>query len=65
MFTGEANETDRMAMVDNFQDPEQDHFVMLISTQAGGVGLNLTAANKVVIFDPDWSKCSSLPSWHT
>ena len=43
-------------MVDNFQDPTKDHFIMLISTQAGGVGLNLTAANKVVIFDPDWSE---------
>jgi SNF2 family DNA or RNA helicase len=56
IFTGEANENERMRMVDNFQDPELDHFVMLISTQAGGVGLNLTAANKVVIFDPDWSE---------
>lgn len=44
-------------MVDDFQDPKQDHFILLISTQAGGVGLNLTAANKVVIFDPDWSEC--------
>lgn len=44
-------------MVDDFQDPDKDHFIMLISTQAGGVGLNLTAANKVVIFDPDWSEC--------
>lgn len=48
-----------MQMVDNFQDPDQDHFIMLISTQAGGVGLNLTAANKVVIFDPDWSEFDS------
>lgn len=56
MFTGEASENERMDMVDNFQDPEQDHFILLISTQAGGVGLNLTAANKVVIFDPDWSE---------
>jgi SNF2 family DNA or RNA helicase len=34
-------------------DPEQ--FVFLISTRAGGVGLNITAANKVVIFDPNWN----------
>ena len=32
-----------MEMVDRFQDPEKDHFVLLISTLAGGVGLNLTA----------------------
>ncbi|WWC70970.1 uncharacterized protein I206_104923 [Kwoniella pini CBS 10737] len=48
--------TERMDMVDRFQDRSKDHYVLLISTLAGGVGLNLTAANKVVIFDPDWSK---------
>lgn len=57
VYTGEVSESDKMQMVDDFQDPEKDHFILLISTQAGGVGLNLTAANKVVIFDPDWSEC--------
>jgi hypothetical protein len=56
VFTGETNKDERMDMVDRFQDPDGDHFILLISTQAGGVGLNLTAANKVVIFDPDWSE---------
>lgn len=30
-------------MVDRFQDREKDNFILLISTLAGGVGLNLTA----------------------
>ena len=45
---------DRAQAVDNFNsDPGQ--FVFLISTKAGGVGLNITSANKVVIVDPNWN----------
>ena len=45
---------DRAHAVDTFNsDPGQ--FVFLISTKAGGVGLNITSANKVVIVDPNWN----------
>ena len=45
---------DRYKAVKEFNtDPTQ--FVFLISTRAGGVGLNITSANKVVIVDPNWN----------
>ncbi|GAB7344614.1 hypothetical protein MBLNU457_3102t1 [Dothideomycetes sp. NU457] len=51
---GSMNLQDRAAAVDSFNsDPSQ--FVFLISTRAGGVGLNITSANKVVVFDPNWN----------
>ncbi|KAL6815559.1 P-loop containing nucleoside triphosphate hydrolase protein [Trichoderma sp. SZMC 28013] len=49
----------RQDVVDTFNsDPTQ--FVFLISTKAGGVGLNITSANKVVIIDPHWNPAYDL-----
>ncbi|KAE8148320.1 P-loop containing nucleoside triphosphate hydrolase protein [Aspergillus avenaceus] len=51
---GSMNYDDRAKAVDEFNsDPRQ--FVFLISTRAGGVGLNITSANKVVVVDPNWN----------
>lgn len=46
------------AVADFNADPEQ--FVFLISTKAGGVGLNITSANKVVVVDPNWNPAYDL-----
>jgi DNA excision repair protein ERCC-6-like 2 len=51
---GKMNYVDRQKAVNDFNlDPGQ--FVFLISTRAGGVGLNITSANKVVVVDPNWN----------
>jgi len=51
LLTGDTR--NRQAEIDRFQDGATD--VFLISLKAGGVGLNLTAADTVVIFDPWWN----------
>lgn len=51
LLTGETR--DRKAAIEAFQGGKAD--VFLISLKAGGVGLNLTAADTVVIFDPWWN----------
>jgi len=56
---GSLSYEDRQKAVDDFNsDPQQ--FVFLISTKAGGMGLNITSANKVVIFDPHWNPSHDL-----
>lgn len=33
----------------------QDEFAFLLSSKAGGCGLNLIGGNRLVLFDPDWN----------
>lgn len=47
LLTGEVDGGRRQEMVDEFQDPEGNHFILLVSTLAGGTGLNLTAVCQV------------------
>ena len=42
----------RQASIDRFTK-DKDRFVFLLSTRAGGVGINLTAAQTIIIFDSD------------
>jgi SWI/SNF-related matrix-associated actin-dependent regulator of chromatin subfamily A member 5 len=38
-----------------FNDLDSDYRVMLISTRAGGLGINLATASDVVLLDQDWN----------
>jgi non-specific serine/threonine protein kinase len=53
-FDGSTSATDREKAIQNFQTNEKCR-VFLISLKAGGVGLNLTAADYVYIVDPWWN----------
>lgn len=44
----------RQSLVEKFNDPEGTHTIFLLSSKAGGCGLNLIGANRLILFDPDW-----------
>lgn len=52
---GSTSSQDREQRIDEFQDPEKQKFIFLLSTRAGGLGINLHAANIVIIYDSDWN----------
>ncbi|EDW57784.1 DNA repair and recombination protein RAD54-like [Drosophila virilis] len=45
----------RSKVVDRFNDPATDCFLFMLSSKAGGCGLNLIGANRLFMFDPDWN----------
>jgi len=46
---------ERQAAIDRYSAKDSEKFVFLICTEAGGPGINLTAADTVIIFDSDWN----------
>jgi len=51
---GKTKVEDRVEMVHKFNST-QNIFVFLISKKCGGTGLNVTGANRVILFDPSWN----------
>lgn len=51
---GSSNIADRRDMVNEFQTNPKI-FAFLLSTRAGGLGVNLTAADTVIFYDNDWN----------
>lgn len=45
----------RQEAIDRFNAPGAQQFVFLLSTRAGGLGINLATADTVIIFDSDWN----------
>lgn len=54
----------RQAAIDRFSKPDSERFVFLLCTRAGGLGINLTAADTCIIFDSDWNPQNDLQVRH-
>ncbi|KAJ4955644.1 hypothetical protein NE237_012427 [Protea cynaroides] len=52
---GTTKTEERGTLLKQFNAPDSPYFMFLLSTRAGGLGLNLQTADTVVIFDSDWN----------
>ncbi|KAM5353816.1 hypothetical protein ACJ41O_000466 [Fusarium nematophilum] len=56
---GETPVDQRQPMIDRFNEDPSIH-VFLMTTRTGGLGTNLTGADRIIIFDPDWNPSTDL-----
>lgn len=49
----------RMTLIDEFNNSDEV-FIFILTTKVGGLGTNLTGANRVIIFDPDWNPSTDM-----
>lgn len=56
---GTAHE-DRIAAIDEYNKPGSEKFIFLLTTRAGGLGINLTTADIVILYDSDWNPQADL-----
>jgi len=51
---GSTAHEDRINAIDEYNKPGSEKFIFLLTTRAGGLGINLTTADVVVLYDSDW-----------
>ena len=52
---GGTNGDDRQEMIDEYNKEGSEKFAFLLSTRAGGLGINLQTADTVILYDSDWN----------
>ncbi|XP_047358651.1 DNA repair and recombination protein RAD54B-like isoform X2 [Vespa velutina] len=55
---GSTQNVARMKIIEQFNSKNDDSKIFLLSAKAGGVGLNLPGASRLVLFDSDWNPAS-------
>lgn len=51
---GSTAHADRQAAIDEYNAPGSSKYIFLLTTRAGGLGINLATADTVVLYDSDW-----------
>lgn len=57
---GQTDHADRVNAIDEYNKPGSSKFVFLLTTRAGGLGINLTTADVVILYDSDWNPQADL-----
>ncbi|KAI5959176.1 ISW2 [Candida pseudojiufengensis] len=57
---GSTSHEDRIEAIDEYNAPDSSKFLFLLTTRAGGLGINLTSADIVVLYDSDWNPQADL-----
>lgn len=57
---GSTDHEDRISAIDEYNAPNSNKFIFLLTTRAGGLGINLTSADVVILFDSDWNPQADL-----
>ncbi|KAH0831419.1 SNF2 family DNA-dependent ATPase [Lanmaoa asiatica] len=57
---GSTAHDDRIVAIDEYNKPESEKFIFLLTTRAGGLGINLTTADIVILYDSDWNPQADL-----
>lgn len=57
---GNTSYEDREAYIETFNKPDSEKFIFLLSTRAGGLGINLQTASVVILYDSDWNPQADL-----
>ena len=52
---GKVDHNVRQQYIDDFNEEESELFAFCSTTGVGGLGLTITGADRVIVFDPDWN----------